>query len=201
MTHNVLMKKHLTCTPNTIALQMTPKNKRLLPRICSKHRPWEEKSCKKKARDTEPGTEKKWTPSSPSKRGKKASVTVRLPRYYSTRQKCKKWNLYLKVALQTNNRNPPTNPGTDEVTGVCCGAGHLWQGQVIVIMIVVPRIGGVTMAPAPPTRRRSDHPRVDSQQKTGNLGQSNQQREGGQAPLRLEYWHRSCLNAKKMQRR
>ena len=66
------------------------------------------------------------------------------------------------------------------------------------IMIVAPRkLGGVTMAPAPPTRRRSDRPRVDSQQETGNPGRSNQRREGGQAPLRPEYRHRCCPNARK----
>ena len=53
------------------------------------------------------------------------------------------------------------------------------------------------MAPAPPTRRRSDHPRADSQQETGNPGRSNQRREGGQAPLRPEYRHRCCPNARR----
>ena len=53
------------------------------------------------------------------------------------------------------------------------------------------------MAPAPPTRRRSDRPRVDSQQETGNPGRSNQRREGGQAPLRPVYRHRCCPNARR----
>ena len=48
------------------------------------------------------------------------------------------------------------------------------------------------MAPAPPTRRRSDCPKVDSQQEPGKPRRSNLQREGGQAPLRLVY-RRFCL--------
>ena len=53
------------------------------------------------------------------------------------------------------------------------------------------------MAPAPPARRRSDRPRVDSQQETGHPGRSNQRREEGQVPLRPEYRHRCCPNARR----
>ena len=48
----------------------------------------------------------------------------------------------------------------------------------------LPRSGGVTKAPAPPTRHRSTCPGDDSQQETGNPGQANRWREGRQAPLR-----------------
>ena len=72
----------------------------------------------------------------PSGRGTKPCVTVRLPTRGSARQRCKKRSLCLNVALQTKNRNPPTNPGTDEMAGVCWGGGHLWPGKTIVMIVV-----------------------------------------------------------------
>ena len=45
-------------------------------------------------------------------------------------------------------------------------------------------VEGVTMAPAPPTRRETGRTEDDSQQETGYSARPSSQRVGGQAPLR-----------------
>ena len=44
-------------------------------------------------------------------------MTVRLPRYYRTRQRCKKWNLYLKLRCKQKTETPQQTPALTKWPG------------------------------------------------------------------------------------
>ena len=77
------------------------------------------------------------------------------------------------------------DPGADETAGVHWGGGNLLPGRTIVTTIVE-NLGleGVTMAPAPPTRREPGRSEDDSQQETGDSARPSTRQVGGRAPLR-----------------
>ena len=85
------------------------------------------------------------------------------------------------------------DPGTDETAGVHWGGrqpsagtdnGNGNRGHL--------GLEGVTMAPAPPTRREPGRTEDDSQQETGDSVRPSSQRVGGQAPLRPACRRCSC---------
>ena len=71
------------------------------------------------------------------------------------------------------------------------------------VMAIVENLGleGVTMAPAPPTRREPGRTEDDSQQETGNSARPSSQRVGGRAPLRPARRRCSCPTQEEMQER
>ena len=71
------------------------------------------------------------------------------------------------------------------------------------VMAIVENLGleGVTMAPAPPTRREPGRTEDDSQQETGDSARPSSQRVGGRAPLRPARRRCSCPTQEEMQER